>query len=59
MYSGARKCQQPLLEAGGYPDDLQTLTGWESEQMLRRYTKATTVAGGYPAGKQTFTPYSL
>ena len=30
-----------FLEAGGYPDDLQTLIGWESGQMLRRYTKAT------------------
>ena len=29
-----------FLEAGGYPDDLQTLMGWSSSQMLRHYTKA-------------------
>jgi len=30
-----------FLEAGGYPDDLMTLMGWSSSQMLRHYTKAT------------------
>jgi site-specific recombinase XerD len=30
-----------FLEAGGGPEDLRTLAGWESPQMLRRYTKAT------------------
>lgn len=30
-----------FLEAGGDPEDVRTLAGWESGQMLRRYTKAT------------------
>jgi len=30
-----------FLENGGDPEDLRTLAGWESSQMLRRYTKAT------------------
>lgn len=30
-----------FLENGGDPEDLRTLAGWESAQMLRRYTKAT------------------
>jgi integrase/recombinase XerD len=30
-----------FLEAGGDPEDLRTLAGWDSHQMLRRYTKAT------------------
>jgi integrase/recombinase XerC/integrase/recombinase XerD len=30
-----------FLDAGGDPDDLRTLAGWDSPQMLRRYTKAT------------------
>jgi len=29
------------LDSGGEPMDLRTLCGWSSEQMLRRYTKAT------------------
>ena len=29
------------LESGGSPEDLRTLAGWESVQMLRRYTRAT------------------
>ena len=29
------------LDSGGNPEDLRTLAGWESPQMLRRYTKAT------------------
>jgi site-specific recombinase XerD len=30
-----------FLENGGDPEDLRALAGWESPQMLRRYTKAT------------------
>jgi site-specific recombinase XerD len=30
-----------FLDAGGDPSDLQTLAGWASPQMLRRYTAAT------------------
>ena len=30
-----------FLDAGGDPEDLRTLAGWDSPQMLRRYTKAT------------------
>jgi site-specific recombinase XerD len=30
-----------FLDSGGDPEDLRTLAGWESPQMLRRYTKAT------------------
>jgi len=29
------------LDSGGSPEDLRTLAGWDSVQMLRRYTKAT------------------
>ena len=34
-------------ETGGYPDDLQTLMGSESGQMLRHYTKATASERAY------------
>ena len=30
-----------IAVTGGNPDDLQTLMGWTSSQMLRHYTKAT------------------
>jgi site-specific recombinase XerD len=30
-----------FLADGGQPEDLRTLAGWESPQMLRRYTRAT------------------
>ena len=30
-----------FLDLGGDPEDLRTLAGWDSPQMLRRYTKAT------------------
>ena len=41
-----------FLEAGGYPDDLQTLMGWESSQMLRHYTKATASSRAIEAHKR-------
>ena len=41
-----------FLEAGGYPDDLQTLMGWESGQMLRHYTKATASSRAVEAHKR-------
>lgn len=41
-----------FLEAGGYPDDLQTLMGWESSQMLRHYTKATATERAVQAHKR-------
>ena len=30
-----------MLDAGADPSDVKTLAGWESDQMLRRYTRAT------------------
>ena len=41
-----------FLEAGGYPDDLQTLMGWESSQLLRHYTKATATERAVQAHKR-------
>jgi len=41
IHSFRRTSAIAFLEAGGYPDDLQTLMGWSSSQMLRHYTKAT------------------
>ena len=44
-----------FLEAGGGPEDLRTLAGWESPQMLRRYTRATETERALKAHR-TFSP---
>ena len=38
-----------FLQAGGDPNDLKTLAGWNSYEMLRRYTKATESERGVEA----------
>ncbi len=38
--------------AGGYPDDLQTVMGWSSSQMLRHYAKATATDRAVAAQKR-------
>jgi site-specific recombinase XerD len=44
-YKGAhgfrRGFAMAYLDSGGSPEDLRVLAGWDSPQMLRRYTKAT------------------
>jgi site-specific recombinase XerD len=44
-----------FLDAGGDPEDLRTLAGWESPQMLRRYTKATETSRALKAHRR-FSP---
>ena len=44
-----------FLDAGGDPEDLRTLAGWESAQMLRRYTKATETSRALKAHRR-FSP---
>ena len=41
MHAFRRGFAITFLDAGGDPKDLRTLAGWDSPQMLRRYTKAT------------------
>ena len=44
-----------FLDAGGDPEDLRTLAGWESPQMVRRYTKATETSRALKAHRR-FSP---
>jgi len=44
-----------FLDAGGGPEDLARLAGWESPQMLRRYTRATETERALKAHR-TFSP---
>ena len=41
-----------FLEAGGYPDDLQSLMCCESGQLLRHYAKATAAERAVQADKR-------
>lgn len=41
-----------FLDAGGYAEDLQQITGWNSLQMAQRYTKATASARARRAHKR-------
>jgi site-specific recombinase XerD len=44
-----------FLDNGGDPEDLRTLAGWESPQMLRRYTRATETQRAHKAHRR-FSP---
>ena len=44
-----------FLQAGGDPNDLKTLAGWSSYEMLRRYTRATETLRGIAAHRK-FSP---
>ncbi len=44
-----------FLQAGGDPNDLKTLAGWSSYEMLRRYTRATETQRGLEAHRR-FSP---
>jgi integrase len=41
-----------FLDAGGYAEDLQQIAGWNSLQMVQRYTKATASARARRAHKR-------